>query len=521
MPIPGSKAAPKKFKVTSDKDRCETVTQYTSHHVTEFIEGLDSYGIFDWNALKADILKYYDADLDTKCYKRQDLVSYVKTMRGQQIPSLAAWKKYVRGFIRIAGWLQTAKKITKDEYAGYFWKGIYKSLRAKIESRLMAKEPDKDLSKAFAVDKVISAAEKLLHRDRFHSDLLLFEDKNNFSSLDSEDSDSTESSLTSSEESSDSDDEPEIKPRKSAKKGSKKRNVGKETPKHKDKQSGTVMPMGTFKKVKGSKDATSMEPHDEIEDPQYALLYYHVTKLDPRVMQIISPPPPRAGAGMSPDSRGSKLNANPSDGSGRGYGQRRPPLQPGSRFYQAPGTFQNRICYACGETGHTIPMCPHLAKLEGEGRIKQNDRKQILHPNGIPVRCMLEETIIEAFKREEKIPASHFISINSNKDDWKNLTSNVVRKKQAKSYIDSSNEEVEEESDSDNDAFMIPAYGEESDEEEDYYVYLAERSIKTGIKARREHFDGVYPPARKDNHNQDKGSKGKENVIGNNPMTAP
>jgi hypothetical protein len=164
-------------------------------------------------------------------------------------------------------------------------------------------------------------------------------------------------------------------------------------------------------------------------------------------------------------------------------------------------------------------MCPHLAKLEGEGRIKHNDRKQILHPNGIPVRHMPEETIIEAFKREEKTPASHFISIKSDKDDQDNLISNVVRKKKAKSYIDSSDEE-EEESDSDNDAFMIPAYGEESDEE-DYNVYPAERSIKTSIKARRECFDGVYPPARKDSRDQDKALKGKENVIGNNPMTAP
>jgi hypothetical protein len=131
---------------------------------------------------------------------------------------------------------------------------------------------------------------------------------------------------------------------------------------------------------------------------------------------------------------------------------------------------------------------------------------------------MLEETIIEAFKRKQKIPASHFVDIKTNNDDRKNLTRNVVRRKKAKSYVDSSDEE-EEESDSDNDAFMIPAYGEESDEE-NYYVYPAERSIKTGVKARQEHFDGVYPPARKDNRDQDKGSKGKENVIGNNPMTA-
>ena len=555
MPIPGSKAAPKKFKgdftevkkfikhyeklcdynqVTADKDRCETISQYTSRHVTEFIEGLDSYENSDWNALKADILKYYDADLDTKRYKRQDLVSYVKAMRGQRIPTLAAWKKYVRGFIRIAGWLQSAKKITKDEYAGYFWKGIYKSLRAKIESRLMAKDPDKDLSKAFAVDKVISAAEKLLHRDRFDSDLLISEEKNNFSSSDSEDSDSTESSLTSSEESSDSEEEEEIKPRKSTRKGSKKHYVAKETPRHKDRHSGTVTPMDSSKKVRGSKEATSMEPRDEIEDlikqlntmsledPQYALLYYRATKLDPRVMQIISPPPPRFGARMSPDSKVPRMNVNPSNGTGRGYGQGRPPVQPGSRFYQAPGTlYHNRICFACGEVGHTIPTCPKLAKLEAEGRVKRNERGQIQHPNGIAIRRMPEETVIEALKREEKIPVSHFVSVKPDKPNQEVLTSKVKRKTKARVYEDTSDEGEDEESDSDNDAFMIPAYGEEETDEEEYYVYPAERTIKTGVKARRERFDGVYPPVRKNNIDQEIGSKGKENVIGNKPMTAP
>jgi hypothetical protein len=41
-----------------------------SRHVTEFIEGLASFRTSNLSQLKADILKYYDADLDTKKYRR-------------------------------------------------------------------------------------------------------------------------------------------------------------------------------------------------------------------------------------------------------------------------------------------------------------------------------------------------------------------------------------------------------------------------------------------------------------------
>jgi hypothetical protein len=196
LPNPGTKAAPAKFKggfaevkdflkhyeklcdyhnVSSEGEKCESITQYMSRHVSEFVEGLSSFRSHSWSKLKADILKYYDADLDTKRYRRKDLLSYVKTTRGKKIPTLSAWKKYVRGFIRIGGWLEEAKKLTSEEYASYFWEGIYKKLRIKIETRLMANEPDTDLSEAFPVDRVIAIAEKLLHRDRFDADLLLSE----------------------------------------------------------------------------------------------------------------------------------------------------------------------------------------------------------------------------------------------------------------------------------------------------------------------------------------------------------
>jgi hypothetical protein len=146
-----------------------------SRHISEFVEGLSSFRSHSWSKLKVDILKYYDVDLDTKRYRHKDLLSYVKTTQGKKIPTLSAWKKYVRGFIRIGGWLEEAKKLTSEEYASYFWEGIYKKLRIKIETRLMANEPETDLSEAFPVDRVIAIAEKLLHRDWFDADLLLSE----------------------------------------------------------------------------------------------------------------------------------------------------------------------------------------------------------------------------------------------------------------------------------------------------------------------------------------------------------
>lgn len=100
MPTPGSKAAPAKFKghysevkdflehyeklcdyhhVSSDEEKGETITQYMSRHVTGFMEALVSFRSSNWRQLKADILKYYDADLDSKRYRRKDLLSYVWT----------------------------------------------------------------------------------------------------------------------------------------------------------------------------------------------------------------------------------------------------------------------------------------------------------------------------------------------------------------------------------------------------------------------------------------------------------
>ncbi|KAG2058720.1 hypothetical protein BDR06DRAFT_875403 [Suillus hirtellus] len=304
LPNPGTKAAPAKFKggfsevkdflkhyeklcdyhnVTSDEEKCESITQYMSCHVTEFIEGLLSFRSNNWSKLKADILRYYDADLDTKRYRHKDLLSYVRTTRGKKIPTLTAWKKYVRGFIHIAGWLEQAKKFTSEEYASYFWEGIYKKLHIKIETRLMAKDPDRDLSEAFPVDRVVAIAEKLLHHDRFDADLLVSEVE-----TESETDSSTEENSDANTDSESSESETEFfhKKKKAPEPKDKK-----EVKKAQKKVKGHIKEAKTKTSSKDTKSPsiTSPEPMDEMEglikrlnaislnDPDYALYYYRTT----------------------------------------------------------------------------------------------------------------------------------------------------------------------------------------------------------------------------------------------------
>ena len=221
MPLPDSKAAPEKFKgryskirsfiihyellleqnnVLSDRDKCELITRYCSRKVTEFVQALPSYTEKKWGKLRDDLLKYYDADLDNKKYKIKDLVKLVKTCKEKKLKNLSAWREYGRKFITIGGWLLKKKKITDEEYATYYWNGIPRALRSKLENRLLATDPTRSLANPFAVDQINSAAEALLQRDRFDA---------NFAGSDEEEDSDDE--IDEEDETSDSDDEDELK----------------------------------------------------------------------------------------------------------------------------------------------------------------------------------------------------------------------------------------------------------------------------------------------------------------------
>src|SRR5882672_6383610 len=313
MPLPDSKAAPEKFKgryskirsfiihyellleqnnVLLDKDKCELITRYCSRKVTEFIQALPSYTERKWGKLKDDMLKYYDADLDNKKYRVKDLVKLVRACKEKKLKNLSAWREYGRKFITIGGWLLKKKKISDGEYATYYWNGIPKVLRVKLENRLLAKDPVRSLASPFGVDEINGAAEALLQRDRFDMNFAGSDEEDD---SDDEEGDSDESSDSESEDdlktmrrrvrkrarfakrrasasdSEDSDDERDIRTskRRSAKELKRKIN-GKEEPEVES----LIKQLNTM----------------SIDDPGYAALVFRALKLDPDVLKVARPP---------------------------------------------------------------------------------------------------------------------------------------------------------------------------------------------------------------------------------------
>lgn len=144
-----------------------SIIPYVSKNVREVIEALPSYERRDWATLRADLLRYYDAELYDTRFKKKDLLSLVKKTRNLKMNDMTKWRKYARSYIRIAGWLHQKNMLTNEEMNAYFWLGIGKRLRALIEDKFLARIPTPDRTQAYDREEVSRLAESLLQRGRF------------------------------------------------------------------------------------------------------------------------------------------------------------------------------------------------------------------------------------------------------------------------------------------------------------------------------------------------------------------
>lgn len=233
--------------------------------------------------LKLQILNLYDADLDTKRYRVKDLRSFMTKQKEKKIRDLAAWKKYCRSFIRIAGSLQADKKISSKEYTTCFWRGIPRSLRSCIENRIIAGNPRCNLAVPFTSGEINDAVCAILQQDQFDCA---------YDSSDSNDDDSsTEEDSSGDESDSDSDSDSEDEKAKQKKYSSKKKSRMLKKVNPKESKAKTV-----------PKKHTVNGPRKEVEqlikqmsllacdNPMYGLAYYKARSMDPEVEKIVSEP---------------------------------------------------------------------------------------------------------------------------------------------------------------------------------------------------------------------------------------
>ena len=182
-------------------------------------------------------------------------------------------------------------KISDDEYATYYWNGIPKVLRVKVENRLLARDPVRSLTTPFKVDEINASVEALLQRDRFDM---------NFAGSDEDDE--SEDEGDGGDETSDSEDEDELKTmrrriRKHAR-YTKKRGSASDSEDSDDEYPRTMKQQATreIKRKLNGKDEPEIESLIKqlnsmaVDDPGYASLVFRALKIDPEVINVIRPP---------------------------------------------------------------------------------------------------------------------------------------------------------------------------------------------------------------------------------------
>lgn len=523
LPIVGTKGSPKKFKgraedvlpfiqhytrlcakhgVTDVKEKLENITHYCSRHVREFLEGLDSYRKGDWDTFLKDFKEYYNADRDERRFRVRDLERFVAHCRARSssMKTLDQWRKYDRGFIRIGGWLLEKGKITPDEHATYFWKGIPHKFRDRLENRLMGQYPSHDLAKPFTIERIERVAKALLQRNRFDKERMPSEDE-----IETDSDIFTDSDSDSDSDNSDDDDKDKKSSKKKSKKKKTKKSIRTSSKDSSDEEDSdddipSLRKSKNLKKVRFRSKTPKAEDGVEemieqlnkmsIDDPAYGTLYYRACLANPIVREIVPSP-----------INGRKRSSSASR-SGQDFEREAPPHFRNSR---PPPSSANSGCYGCGGTGHAMYMCPKMKDLMDQGIVKRDEAGRYVMHDGTRIwRKGPDESIASAALKQAPGQAHLADMLHQGEMDYETFNEMYPVSAPTTHYIYAPQVETDDDEDSFNEAYpCLPAEDEHVMEEvmessdSDAYTYAADRPVRSTRTARKEQFSGVWPPERR------------------------
>ena len=397
MPLPGTEKAPRKFKgeysyvkdflkhyerllnqckITDNTEKCTGILQYCSKLVRETIEGLVDYQRPNWDQLKATLLRLYDSERNDKRHSERELKAFIDLTKGANITHLSQFRNYERHFMRIAGWLRGQKKLTDTEMNKKFWAGLPKNLKRQIELKMSINNHPLDLTTPFPIDRIVQAAEEILHRDRFDAD----------------ESEGQEMDYAENDSDSDSGSDDEYAQVRAKAKNKK---MSKKTKK-------------TLKDLWTEEEEYNIKKKEEIEiliqelaqmsvsDPNYGLLYYRALSKDPNARLSIRPPQLTKPI-KNPDIPQKPLNT---------------------------GLRSSFGCYGCGAQDHGMSNCPALSELVTQGIIKRGMDNRYIMKDGSKIFRDPGETFVQAAKRLDKSnrQSTNYVAIE--RDDFPNTVHN-------------------------------------------------------------------------------------------------
>ncbi|KAI0362873.1 hypothetical protein BV20DRAFT_901314, partial [Pilatotrama ljubarskyi] len=322
------------------------------------------------------------------------------------ILELRDWRKYLRRFIRIAGWLQGQRKLSDTDYAYYLWTGLPSSFRKRLEARLLMEDPHHDMSEPFDPENIRKAAEALLGVDRFDTERLgtgaLSDDES-----DEEEDDFPEvirprasqsqkyvkgrRSLERFPDDDDSDtEELEASPRRAAQFERRK------SPEMLPKAIEPTARKGSRQKFDEEREFTELVDKMQkmsLSDPQYGFLYLKICAMKPIAAECLPKP----------------ITQQPQNPVGNR--QRGPPphLSQASTGRLAPGRppMTNSECFGCGESGHIIRDCPIMTDYQRKGYVMRDYRGRWTRSDGSLLWRNPDETWVQAVKRI--MPEVHYV----------------------------------------------------------------------------------------------------------------
>lgn len=489
MPVPGTRQAPRKFhgrwtevrpfldlyerlcqvnNVTGEA-KCTSILQYCSLATREVIEGMKAYRDRDWTAMRSEIEKQFNADRAERRYVEQDLARYTAQSRKREVMNIYEFRKYLRGFTAIGGWLSGQNKISERELHSQFWAGLHPRNRESAEARITTLEPQVDRSVPYTIEKVVKAFEYLMDRDHFDARPIV-RLKTNLS--DNEYSDDSRTELTSDQEDSD-DDYPSDVATRGKKRQSRPRRKTKQlsyrerfhtSPEASARDRSPVSRSEARRILQQLKDeeeqARRLDSQDveiselvqrmsglELTDHEYNTLYILATTKKPSLVDVLMRPLththhhldlPHSMLAVAQEGNPSprplpvqELPAASNDYSRelgrdlpmarpRGYPNDRDMAQPQPSRYprndvprtypnSRPSQFQDRSCFGCGETGHMMGECPQITRLFQEKILRRDMQGRLIMRDGRRIPRTMGEPLVRTI--ESMLPRSNLVML--------------------------------------------------------------------------------------------------------------
>ena len=157
-------------EIVSPKEKCLGLIGYCSYKIAKMIERLPSFIQGDYNQLVTDLHYFLEGEEHT--YDRIKVEHFTREWRRKPVESLDNFKRYHRKFLGLVGQALGNNIVDQKECNRYFWEGIHRSLRKRIEERLRTLNPNLDITVPFGMQDVVNAVKTIFDPHRF--DLHLF-----------------------------------------------------------------------------------------------------------------------------------------------------------------------------------------------------------------------------------------------------------------------------------------------------------------------------------------------------------